>query len=77
MFMTTIPRRVWLEIDLGKLISNYRKIRVAVAPAQVLAVLKANAYGLGMLPIAQVLSCLLYTSPSPRDRTRARMPSSA
>ena len=23
------------------------------------------------------LSCLLYTSPSPRDRTRSRMPSSA
>ena len=26
---------------------------------------------------AEVLSCLLYTSPSPRDRTRSRMPSSA
>ena len=26
-------------------------------------------------PMAQV--CLLYTSPSPRDRTRSRMPSSA
>ena len=25
----------------------------------------------------QVFSCLLYTSPSPRDRTRSRMPSSA
>ena len=25
----------------------------------------------------EVLSCLLYTSPSPRDRTRSRMPSSA
>ena len=25
----------------------------------------------------QFLSCLLYTSPSPRDRTRSRMPSSA
>ena len=25
----------------------------------------------------QVLPCLLYTSPSPRDRTRSRMPSSA
>ena len=25
----------------------------------------------------QVLACLLYTSPSPRDRTRSRMPSSA
>ena len=28
------------------------------------------------LPYA-VLACLLYTSPSPRDRTRCRMPSSA
>ena len=26
---------------------------------------------------ANLLSCLLYTSPSPRDRTRSRMPSSA
>ena len=26
---------------------------------------------------AHLLSCLLYTSPSPRDRTRSRMPSSA
>ena len=25
----------------------------------------------------QFISCLLYTSPSPRDRTRSRMPSSA
>ena len=24
-----------------------------------------------------VMDCLLYTSPSPRDRTRSRMPSSA
>ena len=27
--------------------------------------------------LRQVKSCLLYTSPSPRDRTRSRMPSSA
>ena len=26
---------------------------------------------------AQFVHCLLYTSPSPRDRTRSRMPSSA
>ena len=26
---------------------------------------------------AQYIDCLLYTSPSPRDRTRSRMPSSA
>ena len=28
-------------------------------------------------PDEQIQSCLLYTSPSPRDRTRSRMPSSA
>ena len=28
-------------------------------------------------PDVRLLSCLLYTSPSPRDRTRSRMPSSA
>ena len=27
--------------------------------------------------LAMLNSCLLYTSPSPRDRTRSRMPSSA
>ena len=27
--------------------------------------------------LAELLDCLLYTSPSPRDRTRSRMPSSA
>ena len=28
-------------------------------------------------PIGPGMICLLYTSPSPRDRTRSRMPSSA
>ena len=31
----------------------------------------------GNLNVAGVTTCLLYTSPSPRDRTRSRMPSSA
>ena len=26
---------------------------------------------------SKIIACLLYTSPSPRDRTRSRMPSSA
>ena len=33
------------------------------------------AWEQGRLPL--LLDCLLYTSPSPRDRTRSRMPSSA
>ena len=32
---------------------------------------------LGTDPMGNYLICLLYTSPSPRDRTRSRMPSSA
>jgi len=47
--------RVWLEIDLGVLQENYRRIARAVAPCQVIGVLKANAYGLGALPIARAL----------------------
>ena len=31
----------------------------------------------GYVPLGNFHSCLLYTSPSPRDRTRSRMPSSA
>ena len=31
----------------------------------------------GHIKNRQLLNCLLYTSPSPRDRTRSRMPSSA
>ena len=29
------------------------------------------------MEVAVIKACLLYTSPSPRDRTRSRMPSSA
>ena len=42
-----------------------------------LAVLDVALAG-GDLPVgAELDACLLYTSPSPRDRTRSRMPSSA
>ena len=34
-------------------------------------------YVFDIRPLAQITTCLLYTSPSPRDRTRSRMPSSA
>ena len=33
--------------------------------------------GLNIEELAKIEGCLLYTSPSPRDRTRSRMPSSA
>lgn len=51
-----VPSRVVLDIDLATLRDNHRRIAAAVAPAGVIAVLKANAYGLGMRPIAQALA---------------------
>ena len=51
------PRsRVWLEISLEKLRGNLRRIRASVAPCGVIAVLKANAYGLGVVRIAEALA---------------------
>ncbi|MCP3966353.1 MAG: alanine racemase [Lentisphaerae bacterium] len=45
--------RVRLEVDLAKIRSNVSKIRHAVSPCGVTAVLKANAYGLGVRRIAE------------------------
>jgi alanine racemase len=52
----SVPSRVVLDIDLTTLRDNHRRIAAAVAPAGVIAVLKANAYGLGMRPIAGALA---------------------
>lgn len=51
-----MTRRVWVEIDLGALVRNYEKIAYKVRPAQVLCVLKANAYGLGVASYARALA---------------------
>ena len=50
-----LTRRVRVEIDLGALVRNYRKIVAHVKPMKVLCVLKANAYGLGVGPYAKAL----------------------
>lgn len=39
--------RAWLEINVGAFASNIRHLRDAAAPASLMAVLKADAYGLG------------------------------
>ena len=41
------------------------------------AVNEAESNGLTLIPIECNTSCLLYTSPSPRDAHESRMPSSA
>ena len=51
-----MKRRVTVEIDLGALVRNYRRIVARVRPARVLCVLKANAYGLGVAAYAKALA---------------------
>ncbi|MEG2414582.1 MAG: alanine racemase [Kiritimatiellia bacterium] len=50
-----MQHRVILEVSLSTLCANYESIRTMVAPCAVMPVLKANAYGLGVEPIARAL----------------------
>lgn len=63
-------RRVTVEIDLDALARNYRRIAKRVAPLEVLAVLKANAYGLGVAAYAKTLidaGCRSFGVAEPRE----------
>jgi alanine racemase len=45
-----------LEIDLAGIVANWRLLKEQVAPAQSAAVVKADGYGLGAVPVARVLA---------------------
>ena len=47
---------VELTVDLGALARNFARLRAAAAPAECGAVVKANAYGLGVGPVARRLA---------------------
>ena len=46
-------RWAWAEVDLGAIADNVRTVRAAAAPSAVWAVVKANGYGHGAVPVAQ------------------------
>lgn len=50
-----VLRPAWAEIDLGALVANFRRLRETVAPARVLAVIKADAYGHGAQEVGRAL----------------------
>ena len=53
-----LSRPTYAEIDLDRLAANYQAVDRAVGGAGMLPVLKANAYGHGLLPVARHLESL-------------------
>jgi len=51
---TEIIRPTKVEVDLNAIIENYKKIKEHVGGCKIMPVLKANAYGHGLLRIAQL-----------------------
>jgi len=47
--------RVWAEVDLDRIAANYRFLREQAGGVEIMAVLKADAYGHGVVPIARRL----------------------
>jgi alanine racemase len=53
-----IVRPTLVEVDLNRLSDNFKAIRQKVAPVKVMPILKANAYGHGLLRVAQLMESL-------------------
>jgi len=47
-------RATWAEINLGAIAHNLQEIKKKVAPAEIMAVIKADAYGHGLKEVARV-----------------------
>jgi len=54
--MTTERYRCWAEIDRSSLRHNAAAVRERIGPAELLAVVKANGYGHGMVGVAEALA---------------------
>ena len=60
----------------GPLSDRYGR-RIVMLPAPIISLVGSVLIAAGEMNEPLIFTCLLYTSPSPRDRTRSRMPSSA
>ncbi len=53
-----VVRPTAVTVNLSRITANYLGVKTAVAPAKVMAVLKANAYGHGLVPVARHMAAL-------------------
>ncbi len=55
---STVPDRTWLEVDLAALVANARTVHSRVPRSRLLPMVKANAYGLGVVPVVRALEAV-------------------
>lgn len=53
-----VVRPTLVEVDLTRLAENFRAIKAKVAPAKMMPILKANAYGHGLARVAELMESL-------------------
>jgi len=53
-----VVRPTLVEVDLARLADNFRAIQQKVAPAKMMPILKANAYGHGLVEVARLMETL-------------------
>lgn len=53
-----VVRPTLVEVDLSRLADNFKKIQSKVAPAKMMPILKANAYGHGLVKVASLMQSL-------------------
>ena len=92
-FYNLVRKKINIDTDIGLLIESFYILPFAIVAFYLITVNGHNDFKLSDPPMMlfiflagpmtviplflYVRGCLLYTSPSPRDRTRSRMPSSA
>ena len=67
--------RAWLEVDLAAIARNARRVAARAAPARLVPMVKADAYGLGAVPVARALDPLeryAFGVATPREGTELR-----
>ena len=75
---TEVSKRVDLELEVEQVTEELRSLQeVLVARSIQTSIVKEQELQETVAKLQDVEACLLYTSPSPRDRQKSRMPSSA
>ncbi|MCA1729013.1 MAG: alanine racemase, partial [Actinobacteria bacterium] len=53
--LSKVPSRTWAEVDLGAIRHNVRTLKRRAPSSRFMAVVKADAYGHGAVPIARAV----------------------